>query len=37
LKAEFGEEYVVSQPEGNFEEKKGRPPGKAQPEFLGST
>ena len=37
LKAEFGEAYVVNQLERNFEEKEGRPPGKAQPEFLGST
>jgi hypothetical protein len=37
LKAEFGGGYVVNQQEGNFEEEKGRPPGKAQPEFFGST
>jgi hypothetical protein len=37
LKAGFGRGYVVNQLGNDFEEKKGRPPGKAQPEFLGST
>jgi hypothetical protein len=37
MKAEFGGGYAVNQPEGDFEERRGRPPGKAQPEFLGST
>jgi hypothetical protein len=37
LKAEFGVGYMVNQPSDNFEERRGKPPGKAQPEFLGST
>ena len=37
LKAEFGGGYVVNQRERYSERRKGRSPGKAQPEFLGST